>query len=199
MLDKIKSSYFSMIIFSLISEKRKLQLIKYNKRIQNIENITLLNYKILSRKYIVQETKGNIKIFNALNDILIFEGDYFNGIGKEYNPLGSIIYEGSYLNGKRNGKGTIYYIDGKILFKGEFLKVKKWNVKEYDKNGNIIYELKEGIGFIKEYNMNYNIIFEGEYLNGERNGKGKEYYYYEIKYEGEYLNGRKTWKRKRIL
>ena len=35
--------------------------------------------------------------------------------------------------------------------------------------------------------------FEGEYLNGERNGKGKEYDSNGIlKFEGEYLNG-KEW------
>ena len=31
--------------------------------------------------------------------------------------------------------------------------------------------------------------FEGEYLNGEKNGKGKEYHDNgKLKYEGEYLN-----------
>ena len=36
------------------------------------------------------------------------------------------------------------------------------------------------------------MIFEGEYLNGEINGKGKEYYYNgELEFEGEYLNGKK--------
>jgi len=35
-------------------------------------------------------------------------------------------------------------------------------------------------------------MFEGEYLNGERNGKGKEYYYFgESKFEGEFSNGEK--------
>ena len=34
---------------------------------------------------------------------------------------------------------------------------------------------------------------EGEYLNGKRNGKGKEYYENgNIKFEGEYLNGKKS-------
>ena len=33
-------------------------------------------------------------------------------------------------------------------------------------------------------------MFEGEYLNGQRNGKGKEYYSNgKLKFEGEYLNG----------
>ena len=35
------------------------------------------------------------------------------------------------------------------------------------------------------------LMFEGEYLNGERNGKGKEYYEDELEYEGEFLNGRR--------
>ena len=34
-------------------------------------------------------------------------------------------------------------------------------------------------------------MFEGEYLNGKRNGKGKEYKYGEIIFEGEYLNGKR--------
>ena len=40
----------------------------------------------------------------------------------------------------------------------------------------------------KEYDYNGNLLFEGEYLNGERNGKGKEYDYNgQLKFEGEYL------------
>ena len=48
------------------------------------------------------------------------------------------------------------------------------------------------------YNYNNELIFEGVYLNGERNGKGKEYYYYdgELKFEGEYLNGKRNGKGK---
>ena len=34
--------------------------------------------------------------------------------------------------------------------------------------------------------------FEGEYINGERNGKGIEYYYNgKLKFKGEFLNGSK--------
>ena len=44
------------------------------------------------------------------------------------------------------------------------------------------------------YDIIYDYLaFEGEYLNGERNGKGKEYYKNgNIKFEGEYLNGKKN-------
>ena len=43
----------------------------------------------------------------------------------------------------------------------------------------------------------YNLgVFEGEYLNGEKNGKGKEYNKFcELEFEGDYLNG-KRWKGK---
>ena len=44
-----------------------------------------------------------------------------------------------------------------------------------------------------EYNCyNDKVIFEGEYLNGQRNGKGKEFFDNgELKFEGEYLEGKR--------
>ena len=101
---------------------------------------------------------------------------------------------------------------GQLEYEGEYLYDKKWNGKGYDENGNIIYELINGTGKVKEYDENGNIIyelnkendnvkgynflgeleFEGEYLNGKRCGKGKEYYDNgKLKFEGEYLNGNK--------
>jgi len=44
--------------------------------------------------------------------------------------------------------------------------------------------------------LNGELRFEGEYLNGEKNGKGKEYYDVELRFEGEYLNNKK-WNGKR--
>ena len=54
---------------------------------------------------------------------------------------------------------------------------KKWDGIGYKKGCSsriIEYEIKNGKGKnIKEYNSNHQLVFEGEYLNGERNGKGK--------------------------
>jgi len=53
-----------------------------------------------------------------------------------------------------------------------------------------MYELKNNInGKGKEYDdYDGKLIFESEYLNGEKNGKGKEYYANgNLKFEGEYL------------
>ena len=68
---------------------------------------------------------------------------------------------------------------------------KKWNGKLYEPNNKNIYELKNGNGFIREYFPDGKLLFEGEYINGEKNGKGKEYQNDELMFDGEYLNGKK--------
>ena len=55
MLKKIRSLYILKKVFFNLFEKRKLKAIKYSKRLQNIMNINLMNYKIFSGKYIRYE------------------------------------------------------------------------------------------------------------------------------------------------
>ena len=149
-------------------------------------------------------------------DKIQFEGEYFNGkewigtrhnyngkiinieIGKEYGPLGDLIFDGKYINGKRNGKGKEYHRNGKIIFEGEYKNDLRWNGKGYDDKGKVVYELIDGNGKVKEYGGDFGrLIFEGEYLNGKKHGNGKEYYDFDgLKYEGEYLNGERNGKGK---
>jgi len=94
---------------------------------------------------------------------------------------------------------------------------KEWNGTRYDKYDNIIYKLNNDMngngkeyyegklefegqyingkrhGKGKEYSYEGYLSFEGEYLNGQKNGKGKEYYWnsYTLEFEGEYLNDKK--------
>ena len=66
-----------------------------------------------------------------------------NGKRKEYkNDI--LIFEGEYINGERNGKGEEYYDNGKLKFEGEYLNGKKWNGKEYNMNGFLIFKIKDG-------------------------------------------------------
>ena len=51
-------------------------------------------------------------------------------------------------------------------------------------------------GKVKEYDSNGKLRFEGEYFNGQKHGKVKEYDYYGKLFEGEYLNGVKNGKAK---
>ena len=223
MLEKIKTTYFFKRLFLHIDEKIKLNLLKYNKSLQKIQDISLKDYRIFSGKYIIYEGEGIGKIYDACNDKLIFEGgilkgvkigkgkeydekgrikyigeysngeiilkgnefkegfakeynynhqlifegDFLNGKrngkGKEYDTEGKIEFEGEYLNGKRNGKGKEYYFSGKLKFEGEYYYGMKWNGFGYDINNNIIYELKKGKGFIKEYGKYSILKFEGEF------------------------------------
>jgi len=74
MLEKIKSNYIFKIVFSYIEEKQKLKLVKFNKKIKGELTITLLNYKLLSGKYIINEPKERAKEYSSFTDDLVFEG-----------------------------------------------------------------------------------------------------------------------------
>ena len=245
MLKNVKSRYILAMIFEYIKYKKKLNIIKYNNYIQARININLMNYKLLSGRYVIYQSDKKGKEYDSYTDKLIYEGYYLNGErngkgkeydeygklkfegeyikgkrngeGKEYN-YGALIFEGKYLNGKKNGIGKEFYSKGFLLFNeddlsqkrlfpltinefysinkikyyGEYLNGKKWNGIGFDKFNNIIYELKDGKGFVKEYDEHNILLFEGNFLNGERNGKGKEYNTDgKLIFEGEYLNGKK--------
>ena len=110
MLENIKSLYFIKIIFSYVKEKRKLKMAKYNSILKNKLDISLLNYKFLSQRYINYESKGKGKEYNGHDDRLIFEGEYINGErngkGEEFYRSGNLEFKGEYLDGKRNGEGA---------------------------------------------------------------------------------------------
>ena len=55
-MEKIKSLKITKLIFSSLDEGIKLNIIKYNKRMQNKINIEFINYQIFSGKYIIYES-----------------------------------------------------------------------------------------------------------------------------------------------
>ena len=119
----IKSKYMIKTIFSYLDEKNKLEIIKYNKKLQNIENIELTNYRFMSDSYIIYESNKKGKEYDSNYNYLKFEGEYLNkkrnGKGKEYNWRGNLIFEGEYLIGyELRGK---YYINDHLEYKGEYL------------------------------------------------------------------------------
>ena len=193
-LGDIKSLNVYKKIFSFFDERKKLDLLKYNKNYQKKMGIKLENYKKLSGRYKLKGINGYGEEYILNTDILIFQGEYQNkkrnGIGKEYNEEGVLIYEGEFLKGKRNRKGKEYNDQGELIFNGSFYNGKRW------------------IGYGKDYDTidfdGESLIYEGYYSNGQRNGKGKEYESrniklidteprqdYKIKFEGEYLKGKR--------
>ena len=205
MYKNIKSDYFKKILLLHLDERKLLQLINYNKELQNLMDIKLICFKINSGKIIIGERSGLGKELDYFTNKILFEGEYLNGKrngnGIEYHKNGGKIFEGEYINGKRHGKGKEYFWieQFEFYFEGNYLNGKIWNGFQY---GQIITEseIKNGSGFIIE-SSHYSpceTYIECEYKNGEKNGKGEESYYFcceqcgiDMKFEGEYLNGKK--------
>ena len=146
---KIKSQFITKEIFSYIYDKRKLDLIIYNKQFQKILGFDIENYKKISGKYKIVEKNGvgrEFKLDNNLKiDYLLFEGEYKegkrNGKGKEYGYNGKISFEGEYSNGEKL-KGKEYYENGKLKFEGKYINGKKWKEKSYKKKSKLEGEYK---------------------------------------------------------
>ena len=159
MQENTKSLYFIKLIFQYVNEKSKLKIVKYNKSLQKNINISIINFKFLSRRYIVYESIRIGKEYDAYDGKLYFEDEYLkgekNGKGREYNYNGKLVFEGEYFKDlKWKGKVIEYYYDCKLKFEGEYL-----NGKKSEKG--------------KEYYYEDNLKFEGEYLNEKRNWKGE--------------------------
>ena len=219
LITSIKSLYIIKYIFSFVTQRKKLNLMIYNKKLQVKLNIDIDFYKKISGRYINIDKDGNGKEYILNKNILLFSGSYLkgkrNGHGKEYHYNSKIKFEGEYLNGKilygigydynsniilqiqKDRLGQELYINDEIKFKGEYINGKRWNGKGYSPEGKMEYELKDGKGYVKEYHFyKGDLIYEGEYANGDKNGFGKEYFQYNLIYEGEYFDGEKNGKGK---
>ena len=139
----------------------------------------------------INNTYGQLKEYNDYGK-LIFKEQYLNlernGYGEEYNGYGGLIFKGIYLNRKRNGEGE-EYDNNKLIFKGKYLNDRQWEGKGYDYFNNEIYKLKDGKGLIKKFDEVGKLICEGYYVNGQRNGEGKEYHHNKLIFEGYYKDG----------
>ena len=138
-----------------------------------------------------------------------FIGTYSEGkkTGKIKEYAGDfIIYDGQILNDLKHGEGKEYDTFHHLLFKGEYKDGKYWTGKFFGKNGNVLYEIEEGIGTGLQYSGKHTMndfkkfkSYEGGLLNGERNGFGKEYSPFvenKVIFEGEFLNGKRNGKGK---
>ena len=222
MLNNIKSLYNLKFLFEFISEKHKLKLIIYNNELKDKLGINLQTYKEKSGICRIIEKNGQGQETSLKTHKIIFKGQFLkgskNGLGAEYDSkTGKLIFQGNYLNGKRSGKGKEYDQNIKCIFEGEYLNGNKngngkemrngkviaegkykegkmWTGKGFNEKGEIIYEINNGNSkYFIEFNDKGKKVYEGEYLNGKRNGKGKEYGdNLKCVFEGEYLNGKKT-------
>ena len=81
------------------------------------------------------------------------------------------FYVGQKLNGKKHGRGKIYFSDGNIRYSGQFENGKK------EGNGKLFFETGE--------------YYVGQFSDNKMNGNGKIYYKNDkIKYIGNFLDGK---------
>ena len=114
-----------------------------------------------SYEYFLGIKHGKIKEFDRGD---IFEGEYiYDNIwkGKLYKydyDYEELEGEYQYEYGKKNGRAVEYFKGGKLRFFGEYLNDKIWNGKGYNINGELVYEIKNGIGLIEKYDFEGNLI-----------------------------------------
>ena len=171
--EKNTANFDILLIYDFIS-------LDYNnyfhyKNAENISTYCLENYSFIDKPN-NSETKGKNIFYNGSYYIGQYKNGKRNGKGKIYYPNGNIKYDGDFVDDKREGNGKIIFESGSYYI-GQF-KNDLPNGKgiEYDKNGNIIYDgdfvdaKREGNGKIINKDGSYYI---GQFKNDLPNGKGK--------------------------
>ena len=126
-LENINSIYILNKILSYLTDSDKLEIIRYNKNLQEKIGISINHYMKESGKYIIGKRNGIAKEYGLNTNLLLFEGEYLNGKrnghGKEYyNSINNWLkFEGEYLNGKKiKGKGYSYkYFNQEVFILNE--------------------------------------------------------------------------------
>ena len=144
--------------------------------------------RLPQKKYVWEDGKYYLGEFKKGNNLP-------NGKGIKYNPDGSILYEGDFVDGKFEGKGRYNYANGKY-FIGEYKKGLRNGIGIiYYSDGRVNYESnyvddkREGVG---KFFLEDGSLYIGQWKNGLFNGKGKEYYPNgKLRYIGDYVDGKR--------
>jgi antitoxin component YwqK of YwqJK toxin-antitoxin module len=121
----------------------------------------------------VMDYAGKIKLVNT-NRRLLYEGDFrqgaANGYGTLYDLDGRLTYVGQFINSRYSGEGQLFYPNGNLEFRGGFQD-----------------NAYHGQGVL--YDPQGNLIYEGGFLRGRFHGAGNEYYPEgPIKFKGYFEN-----------
>ena len=121
--------------------------------------------------------------YNEETELVYVEGEKeaFTGIAKYYSKDESSIFEFPYKNGKKEGRGKEYYLNGKFKSDAFFIDgLLQGKSIGYYENGNLQYEDNykddELDGLIKEYYENGQIKSEMYYKSGNLDGPATVYY-----------------------
>ena len=185
------------------------------KSIENIKNIFSYVKEviklgiIINNKELQQKLKINIDNYKSFSNKILTIDEEGNGEIRTIKEH-TLYFKGKYLNKKKNGYGIEYSqihsncsppknLQKRIISKTLIglipnkIKFKKYIYLYYE--GEYVNGKKEGKG--KEYDMFRRIGYEGEYKKGKKEGYGKEFDKDDIiLYEGEFKNGKRDGKGK---
>ena len=181
-INKKKSNNQNISINNYLENKNKEFNILYNERLKKEQNPNIQNHLLKNKSKYLKILKNSVNcplLKNSLDEVQILflqNGDFYLGLlSSQYNsPLKGILYstednyyEGMFLNGKKEGKGTIIYKNG-AKYEGEI------------KNN-----LHNGFGKLTQLDGE---IFVGQWKDGKINGKGVRYHKNGDVYSGDYMN-----------
>ena len=149
---------------------------------------------------------------NYYGIILFSNGDRYDGVlntfffvsclphgkGKYTWAANDTEYNGEWIYGKMQGRGTETYLSGDV-YEGEWQNNQKngEGIATYNTGGRYEGEWKNGKKDGKGISTFANgAVYEGTYKNGKKNGRGKETYASGAVYEGDYKDGQKHGKGK---
>jgi hypothetical protein len=134
------------------------------------------------------------------DDGYIYDGEWkddkMHGKGKMTSPNGT-VYEGKWIDDKKHDKGKMKYSNGDV-FVGEWKDDEKHKGKMTFQDGDI-YEgefernMFHGYGkYSKKIDSKKIIYYEGKWINGKKQGKGKETFPNGTVFEGEWQDNHKV-------
>ena len=145
-----------------------------NKENEENQDIDESNFDVCTEKncdVLIVTKSGRYSYYGEID-----EYNYRTGLGRTVSPNGITLYEGNYVDDKRNGFGVCYYKNGKINYVG--------NWDNNNRNGaGVGYRLSDGTmhagkwksnipeGYGARFDGNGNFIDVSMYTEGVKNGK----------------------------
>ena len=134
----------------------------------------------------------------TMSDLIWNNGLYYKKGSK--TPFDGIVtgeINGSFINGKKHGKWTRYYNNGRMFsISNYYLGVKNGNFITFSENGQFIekgkYKNNLEDGLWLRFFENGKINYKGKFINGKKTGVWVGYYYNgQLEYKGSFKNGKK--------
>ena len=167
-------------------ERRKDGGIRYKK----VRRVSILHFEEFTRDQMIEyDMKGDI-IYKGECEGDIGDGFYRSGHGCEFVD-GQLVYDGNWVMNKRQGQGK-RYVNGEVFYEGEWDDgFRNGQGKSYV-NGEVYYEgeWKNDLHHGNGRGVLDDMIYEGKWRNDKPHGEGKCFRNGELYFDGQWKNGK---------